>query len=319
VEILDSPGGPQVLPLLEIRQLRCFLAVARELHFRRAADTLHVSQPTLTRHIKQLEYELGVELFRRNKRHVALTSPGSALREEANAVIERLERAVMLARGARAADVPEFYLGYSTLLDLSFLRRIRTAAAQLAVSRDISVRLQSAAPRDLLAQLLDGSIRACLVEMPFEDDAIECRWVMDESLVLAMPAAHPLARQKLIEPHRLRAQRMIWITRSMAPQHSRFLASACERAGFWPQIVEEVSTAAECLDLVAQGAGVAFARSSLPRVAGVVYRPIAGDPFRMQTGLAALTCPHSLHQSKLEFSAHHNSFSASLRPHISCL
>ena len=275
-----------MLPLLEARQLRCFLAVARELHFRRAADALHVSQPTLTRHIKQLEYELGVELFRRNKRHVALTSPGSALREEASAVLERIERAVLLARGARAADVPEFLLGYSPQLDLAFVRRVRIAVGELPATTEISVRLRSAPPRDLMEQLLDGSIRACFVETPFEDTAIESQPLFNEALLLALPAAHPLTRHRLVDPRRLSAQKMIWLTRANAPQHARHLASVCERSGFWPQIVEEVSAIAECLDLVAQGIGIAFVRASAPRMAGVVYRRIADDHFRAETGVA---------------------------------
>lgn|GEM_PF-3481768 len=182
--------------------------------------------------------------------------------------------------------MPEFPIGYSPFLDANFVRRVRPLAERISAEEDLAIRVRSAPPRDLMQQLLDGSIRACFVESPFEDDAVLSERLFDEPLILALPSGHPLCSKRSIDPRRLSAQRMVWLSRDAAPQYGRYLSEVCERAGFWPQIVEEASTTAECLDLVAERLGVAFVRASSPRVPGVVYRPIDGAAFRTATCVA---------------------------------
>src|SRR5512141_646515 len=97
--------GQRGLPFMDIAQVRAFLAVAEELHFRRAAERLHMAQPPLTRTIKLLERELGTTLFERNTRSVALTPAGQAMLEPAREVLEALRRATEAARSADRGEV----------------------------------------------------------------------------------------------------------------------------------------------------------------------------------------------------------------------
>src|SRR5262245_19066332 len=97
---------------MDLRHVRYFVAVAEELHFSRAATRVHVAQPALSRQIRALEDELGVRLFERDRRRVALTTAGAAFLDEARFLLERVERAVEVARRADRGELGSLRIGY---------------------------------------------------------------------------------------------------------------------------------------------------------------------------------------------------------------
>src|SRR4051812_7396233 len=97
---------------MELRRVRYFVAVAEELHFRRAAQRLHVAQPALSQQVRKLELELGVDLLHRNKRGVALTTAGAAFLDEARLLLRHADEAVRTARNARTGAAGRLRLGH---------------------------------------------------------------------------------------------------------------------------------------------------------------------------------------------------------------
>src|SRR5213083_3019698 len=106
---------------MQMRHLQCFMAVAEELHFSRAAKRLHLSQPPLSKHIRQLEQELGVQLFIRNRRSVVLTEAGRIYQEKVRNVLYQLEEAKLAAQRAQAGQTGELKIGFLSALFYDFI------------------------------------------------------------------------------------------------------------------------------------------------------------------------------------------------------
>ena len=177
---------------MDVAQLRAFLAVAEELHFRRAAERLHVAQPPLTRTIKLLERELGTTLFDRNTRSVALTASGQALLEPAREVMEALRRA---AEAARSADRGEVGLVRISFAGVSTHPLVATLARQVRAERPgIELELSSQDfAQPALQKLATRESDIALGRWDNVPDGLDTRVVMADALVLAVPATHSLA------------------------------------------------------------------------------------------------------------------------------
>ena len=177
---------------MDVAQLRAFLAVAEELHFRRAAERLHVAQPPLTRTIKLLERELGTTLFDRNTRSVALTPSGQALVEPAREVMEALRRAV---EAARSADRGEVGLVRIAFAGVSTHPLVATLARHVRAERpgiELELSSQNFA-QPALQKLATRESDIALGRWDNVPDGLDTRVVMADALVLAVPATHSLA------------------------------------------------------------------------------------------------------------------------------
>src|SRR5687767_2086529 len=179
---------------MELRHLRYFVAVAEELHFGRAAVRLHVSQPPLSQQIKALEEELGVQLFQRTRRHVELTDAGRALLPEARAALEQAERAQRVAREAGAGARGRLVIGFVTSASYSVL-----PAAVRALRRawpSVEVTLREMVPSAQLEALEWREIDVGLLRPPVDDARVEVEVVLEEPLLVALPARSALARKR---------------------------------------------------------------------------------------------------------------------------
>ncbi|MGQ4516432.1 LysR substrate-binding domain-containing protein [Streptomyces sp. DW26H14] len=263
---------------MEIRQLRHFLAVAEECHFGRAATRLHVAQPALSQQIKQLEGELGIALFNRTTRHVALTEAGRQLADHARTLVGGEERARAhmheLAAG-RAGRVSVGFIGTATY---DVLPRVAlTVRAQLpAVAMDLHGEVL--APR-LVEGLLDETYDLVVVREASPRDGVRVTPLRSEPLVAVLPSHHALASRRVMALGDLAGERfVIHPSQARSSMYDRVLA-ACRRAGFEPSSFVEVSETATLVVFVAAGHGVALVPRSVRSLSleGVTYVPLE-DP-----------------------------------------
>ncbi len=259
---------------MELRHLSYFIAVAEELHFGRAAARLHLAQPPLSRQIRQLEAELGVPLFERDKRHVRLTDAGAVLLGEARAVLAHAEQAAHAARRAARGEVGTLAVGFIGAASYSVLPGI--VQAFRARFPGVELVLQEMTTAEQLQALRGGQIRAGLVRPPVADAALAAETVLREPLVVALPAVHPLAAQRRVAIAALAGEPWVLFPRRLAADLYDQILGLCERAGFRPRLAQEAMQMQTVARLVGAGIGVSLVPRSVQTLhsAGVAYRPL---------------------------------------------
>lgn len=271
----DSNGLP-----MELRHLRYFVAVAEELHFGRAAARLGISQPPLSQQIQALEEELGVCLFERTNRRVALSTVGELFLPEARAVLAQLDRAVDVARRARQGELGELKVGFTSSAPFTStipraIQAFRLACPQVHLDlRELSSRGVAEA---VAAGLLQVGMLRPLDPLPVGLEALE---LFVEPLVAVLPAGHPLAaRDDGIALAELAGEAFVFFPRSFGTGLYDQLLELARGAGFAPRIVQEASEAMTLIGLVATGLGVTVLPASFNRmrIDGVVCRTLR-DP-----------------------------------------
>src|SRR5437762_4036348 len=177
---------------MELRQIRYFVAVAEELHFRRAAAHLHISQPPLSHQINQLEQELGCRLLLRTRRRVELTDAGRAFLRDARAVLQEVDSAVDTARRIDSGQTGHLRISFvgSALLSI-----VPTAVQRFRATRpDVEIELRERPTADQLRAVAEGAVDVGLIRPPVQpSDQLRVERVMREQTVAAVPADHPLA------------------------------------------------------------------------------------------------------------------------------
>ncbi|HYI15411.1 MAG TPA: LysR family transcriptional regulator [Thermomicrobiales bacterium] len=272
--------------MVELRQLRYFVAVAEELHFGRAAERVGIAQPPLSQQIQRLEAELGVQLFIRNRRRVQLSEPGRVFLDEARATLQQAERAVEAVRRAGRGEAGRLRVGFvgSATFDVmpSILRRFREhyPAVELTLS-ELSTAQQVAALRD--RQIDIGFIRP-----PFLANDLELEIIARESLVAVLPPGHRLAGNAPIRLADLAGEPFVLFPHSFGPGLHAQIVGACQRAGFNPLIAQEAIALPTIVSLVSVGIGVSLLPASIQHLPwdGVSYRPLADDSLQIELAIA---------------------------------
>jgi DNA-binding transcriptional LysR family regulator len=272
---------------LELRQLRYFVAVAEDLHFRRAAARLHVSQPPLSHQIQLLEAELGCRLLARTRRRVELTPAGAAFLRDTRLVLSELDGAVAAARRISAGQTGRLRIDFvgSALLSIVPLAVQRFRAARPAVEIELRERPTAEQLRGIIASAVDVG----LVRLPIEaTEELTVRVVLREPSVVALPAGHPLAQRRRVPLARLSAEPLVLFPRNQAPGFHDLLVASLATVGRTPEIVQYAPETTTIIGLVAAGMGVSLVPASVARLGldGVVYRPVPGAP---RAELAAIT------------------------------
>jgi DNA-binding transcriptional LysR family regulator len=186
-------------PGVELRLYRYVAVLAEDLNFTHAAGHLHVSQPTLSAQIRDLEHELGVKLFDRSKggQRVGLTAAGEAFVTEARRTLFHADRAIHAARAAKGQHKGTWNIGYTPLIDLRILGKIWQHLSQAHPAAEI--RLASAYTSEQADGLMRGTLQVGLVILPIRQQGLVCEGLFRERLVLALPEHHPLAAKSAIE------------------------------------------------------------------------------------------------------------------------
>lgn len=281
---------------MNLRQLRYFLAVAETLHFGRAAKRLNMAQPPLSAQIKQLEADLGVLLFERTKRRVALTAAGEVLQQEAQQVMQKLAVARRKTQAAGQGLSGQLAIAFVSSAMYSILPPWLSAFRQRYPAAVLTLQEASTAEqvKGLLNHRFDIGFVRPPIASPVEDsgaqavgaqavgaqavgasEKIASRVVLQEPLVVALPSDHPLSRHANIRLAELAHEDFVMFPRSLAIDLHDKIIGFCQQANFSPKIVQTASQLQTLLGLVAAQLGIAIlpaAASKLQRE-GVCYRP----------------------------------------------
>ncbi|MFF8384664.1 LysR family transcriptional regulator [Streptomyces kanasensis] len=258
------------------RELRYFVTVADELHFTRAAQRLHVSQPALSKQVRALERQLGTELFRRDPRGVSLTPAGEALLPHARRALAAWDDAAAAVRAAEAAARATLRVGMSTSPGrgglLPAIRSRFTAAHPGA-----SLRLRQVPWDDPTAGLADATSDVAFVWLPLPDPE-RYAWtvVAEEPRLVALPDTHPLAGRAALDFADLADEPFLALPAAAGPLRDHWLAVDA-RGGRPPRVGAEVAGTEETYEALVAGLGVVLvAEGNAPLVSlgGVTTRPV---------------------------------------------
>lgn len=250
---------------MELHQLRYFAAAARGEHFGRAAETLHVSQPSLSQGIARLESELGVRLFERRGRTVRLTEPGRRLLEAAEQVLAAESGMLEQAAAIRGLESGVLELVALPALDQhllpAWLVRFRESHPQ------VQIRVREVRPSAAVAELVrTRQADLGFAQQPCPLDHLQHHPLLRDPIILVAPVHHPVGQAGAARLGELGGEEFVWVREAVDPEHP--LMHCCLQAGFQPRIVCESGSAQGVLALVAAGLGIAL----LPRLA-VEERP----------------------------------------------
>jgi DNA-binding transcriptional LysR family regulator len=260
----------------DVRQLRMFLVVARELHFSRAADQLHMSQPALSQQVRGLERDLQVELFTRTSRQVTLTPAGQALLAAAPRAIYELEEAVLSTRRAATGAIGRLVVG-SVRSGLSsvvphMMRAFWEARPEVRLEvyhMDTSAQLRA---------LLERRIEVGVVRAAGPTQSLTIEPLITEPLMLALAADHPLAAMNSVDPAQLAGENFVISPRHLGVDFFDIVVAYCRDNGFSPKINAEGDDVDTQLALVAAGIGVSLQPAFYAGIAPdrVTFRTLTG-------------------------------------------
>ena len=279
---------------MELRHLRCFIVLAEELHFTRAAERLHIEQSPLSRIIKELEDELGVLLFTRDRRGTRLTQAGAVFLQDVRRVFTTLEQACENARA-----VSEGYRG-SLRIAVSDGAIDPRLSAFLARCREeepeVEIRLCEVPLAEQLRGLRSGDFSIGFAHTGDVADGIIAEPLWCDPLVVAVPARHPLLVHKEVPLEALASHPLIMCNQHLCEGYFRELTRLLLPLDREPHIAERVASLDMMLTLVAAGYGIGFtttARTALGRHPDVVIRPLAIDSALLTTYLLRLDSDNS--------------------------
>jgi len=272
--------------LCDLRHMKCFVAVAEELSFRRAANRLHIAQPALSRTIKQLEERLDAVLLERNNRRVSLTETGKLFLEGCQRTLASAEQVISDLKKSEMGEIGDLQIGHTELaingsmptILMEFRQmfpRIRPSFGHMVTSRQLEA-------------LSEGDIDVGFLTGPINEPFLDCIKIQDERMVVVLSESNPLAGLDEIPMSSLADEPFVVGRLDQWSHFNDHLMSACNMAGIRPSIVQEADTSGGIFGLVAADMGVTLHGDSARNLhrKGVVVRPIADLEYRIPTVVA---------------------------------
>ncbi len=248
--------------MTELTQLRCFVALAEELHFGRAAARLNMTQPPLSRQLQQLEHDAGVRLVERSSRFVGLTPAGKAFLVDAREILRAVDEALLSARRIAKGEGGVLTLGFIPAASYSVLPRLVSfIAAELP---HVQLVLKEMVTADQVDALATDRIDAGVLRMPIDRRGMECVSISREPFVVAVPAGRPLAEGRTLAAKDLDRQKLVMYAPVESRYHHELVSSAFRAANIAPVFVQYAREIHTMLALVGAGVGVAL----VPKIAG---------------------------------------------------
>lgn len=262
----------------ELRHLRYFLTVAEELHFGRAAARLQIAQPPLSQQIRRLEGAIGVELFHRNKRRVALSAAGTALVPYAQRAQREVDRGIEAARRASRGETGALTIGFIEAAADSILPE--AVRGFIAEYPRVDLALREMPVPEQIAGLRSGAVDIAIVRPPAGAGEMRAERVLDERLLVAVPISHPLATRKRLAPSSLADLPLILLARDVVPGLRNEIIGLHVKHQIVPHVAQEASSIQAVLGLVATGLGVSLLPDSVRSLnrEGVVFVTLTSSP-----------------------------------------
>jgi len=259
---------------MEFRQLECFIAVAEELHFGRAAERLCMTQPPLSRQIQLLEQDLGVTLFESNSRQVVLSAAGRRFLRDARHLLEFSAQAAATARRTSGGEAGHIRLGFTAVASYRLMPSLIVQARKLLPG--VEIQLRETVTTELSRLLLAHELDAILARSVPQQAGIESRLLEREPLVLALPADSPLCEHAIVPLRLLQGQPFVLYSPREGKYFYDRIVGAFGLADVQPQYVQRAGQTHTLLALVRAGLGVGLVPDSARelRFEGVVFRPI---------------------------------------------
>lgn len=263
---------------MRLHRLRYFAVLAEELHFGRAAERLAITQPPLSSAIKALEEALGVQLFERTSRHVALTAAGEAYLAEVRAVLERIDRAAAVAQSVAGGQQGRLDIGFAGSMVFRDLPRIVQAFGQRLP--DIELHLSEQSSSELIQSLLHSQLDAAFVNVATVPPALDSLPLAADHFVCCLPVDHALAQQDSVALPELAHESFVMFSRAVAPANHDNVIALFQRAGIHPRTRHAARQWQTVVALVGLRLGVALVPASLARAGlpGVRFVAIQGAP-----------------------------------------
>jgi DNA-binding transcriptional LysR family regulator len=253
---------------MELRHLRYFVAVAEEQNVTRAAARLHVSQPPVSRQIRDLEQELGVALFEHGAKAVRLTDAGRVFLNEARAVLQRADESVQMVKAVGSGQRGEIHVGYAPSLTAELL----PCALRLYQETNPGVRIQlhDLSTEEMLRGLRDGSLQVAWMPQPSGNAGagLEFEGLCSLAVCVAMHPAHRLARARKVGMEQLAGEQLITFTRADYPEYHEWVTHLFGPLKRRPMIAEEHDGATSLIASIEAGRGVALVLEGFDRLAG---------------------------------------------------
>lgn len=262
---------------MELRQLKYFLVLAEELHFSRAAQRLAISQPPLSVAIRQLEEELGAQLFERTSKEVRLTAAGLHLRGQAQDIMAQAQRVRQDMRAIAQGIQGSIRLGFvGSSIYRGLPEALESFRARHPLVRIDMLELNSA---EQIVALHHERLDLGLLHATRTPAGLESHTLVSEPFMACLPAGHALASQSELRVRQLSSERMVLFSREVSPDYHQQIWQICQSEGFTPELHHEVRHWLSVLSMVSLGQGVSLVPACLQRVGfpGLAFARIAGD------------------------------------------
>jgi len=268
--------------MFDLSQIRCFVTVAEELHFGRAAARLNMTQPPLSRQIQVLEHIIDAPLLERTSRSVRLTPAGRSFLPEAKRILKLAEGAAQVARRIALGKTGSLKIGFTAAAAYGFLPDL--IAACLARLPEVDLSLKEMVSGDQMEALASGQIDVGLLRPPIARPELATRRVVAEPLLAAIPDNHPLAALEIVSIRDLADQPFIMYSPNESRYFHDLLVAQFSRSNILPRYVQHLSQIHSVLAMVRAGLGLAIvpAAASSLRIADVTLRPLK---LRMQASV----------------------------------
>lgn len=264
--------------MFELSQLRCFVAVAEELHFGRAAQRLNMTQPPLSRQVQLLERILGVVLLDRTSRSVRLTAAGKSFQIEARRILRLAESAALATRRIASGEAGRVAVGFTAASGYSFLPNLVSLARTQLPNVDLTLR--ELVSGDQVEALVTGRIDLGLVRPPLTRPEFDKMRVLVEPLVAALPSGDPRLAKAAIQLADFDGLPMVMYSPEGAGYFHDMLVGMFDAVDVTPQYVQYMSQIHSILALVHARIGAAVVPQAAMRLHfdGVEFRPLATTP-----------------------------------------
>lgn len=273
-------------PELRLQQLHAFAVLAEELHFGRAAERLGIAQPPLSQQIRRLEAKVGHPLFTRGPGPVALTPAGRELLPAARRALQEIAVGLDTARRVGSGAAGRLRIGFSASLALTVLPGVLRAYRDRFPQVELEIREMTTAPQ--LTALRERVIDVGLLREPPDEPGLATEPILSEEFIAVLPAAHPLAAQRVVPIEALADEPFVLLPRSAGPAFHDRIVGLCRSAGFEPRLGQQAIEWQTVCALVEAGLGVSLAPASVRRIRldGVAYRRVKPNTARTTVAVA---------------------------------